>query len=251
MTGLRVDFAVIGGTGVGSRLAELPGSPIAVPTRFGLMRGRIVETQGSRVLAIARHSVGHKMPPHRVNYLAMAEGARLLGARFCIASAAVGCLRTDWSIGSLAICTDLLDFTGRNLTRFNQTVEHTDFSRPFPLADSLVTLALSLDQPVQPSATYAAMNGPRYESPAEITMLRELGADIVGMTASTEAVAMREASIPYGCITIVTNVAAGMSPVELSHHEVVDVMTHSGPRCLDLMLSAYQLVEQWPLAAES
>ncbi len=243
ITDVRVDYALIGGTGIASRLAQLPGRSIAIPTQFGLMQGRIVEHRDARILTIARHSAGHKNPPHRVNYLAIAEGARRSGARFCISSAAVGGLRSDWPVGTMAICTDMLDFSSRHYTRFNQQVEHIDFTRPFPISESLIKLAQQHGIRTESPATYATTNGPRYETPAEIEMLRILGADLVGMTVSSEAIAMREAGVSYGCIAIVTNAAAGMAKAELNHLDVVHVMETSGEQCVELMLSARHLVE--------
>ncbi|MFW5697725.1 MAG: purine-nucleoside phosphorylase, partial [Fimbriimonadaceae bacterium] len=64
------------------------------------------------------------------------------------------------------------------------------------------------------------VNGPRYETPAEIRMMRTLGADLVGMTVSSEAVVMREAGIDYGCLAIVSNPAVGTTEEELDHEAV-------------------------------
>jgi len=240
---LQVDYALIGGTGIGSRLAQIPGIAIGVPTPYGMLRGKVITHEGRQVLLVQRHSVGHKSPPHLVNYRAIVTGIKQLGAQFCISSAAVGCLRAEWPVGSLAICSDFLDLSSRNLTLFDHTVEHRDFSQPFSMSLHLLELAQSKGVDAYHPAVYVTANGPRYETAAEIEVVRKLGGDVVGMTASTEAILMREAEIPYGCLAIITNQAAGMSDEVLDHLDVVEVMERAGQQVVDIMLNAHQLVK--------
>lgn len=227
---------IIGGTGIGPRLEALGLKPVAIPTAAGWTRGFGGERDGVRLLCVQRHARGHRLPPHAVNYRAMVLGARAAGVRGVLATAAVGCLRPDWSPGTLAICSDFLDLTGRHQTMHDRQVRHVDFTHPLPLGDRLLAAAEAIGEPVQTGAVYAGLNGPRYETPAEIEMVRRLGGDLVGMTASTEAVLFREAGVDYGCLAIVTNLAAGMSSSELSHHEVVDVMEQRGARVVEILL---------------
>jgi 5'-methylthioadenosine phosphorylase len=202
-----------------------------VGTRFGLAKGRLVTIGGTQVFVVARHSEGHATPPHRVNYRAIAEAVHTLGARRCVATAAVGSLQPDWMPGTFVACSDFLDLSGRNLTMHDREVLHTDFSDP---VSPLVHAALieTSDGPIQASGVYLGLNGPRYETPQEIRTFRGLGADVVGMTAATEAVLMRELGIDYGCLAIVTNLAAGISLTPLSHQEVVEEMGRSGDRAV-------------------
>ncbi|MFM9873436.1 MAG: MTAP family purine nucleoside phosphorylase [Fimbriimonadaceae bacterium] len=240
---IKVDLALIGGTGIGTRLATLGGRAIAHPTPFGMLRGKITEHNDAQILLVQRHAAGHKTPPHHVNYRAIAWGVKSLGAKLCIASAAVGCLRAEWPVGSLALCTDFLDLSARNVTLFDQKVEHTDMTHPFPAYPQIQSIADQIKIPLYSPAIYVTNPGPRYESPAEIEQVRRLGGDLVGMTASTEAIAMREAGVPYSCIALVTNHAAGMGDEKLDHEDVVRVMNESGQLIVDLMLAATQLVK--------
>lgn len=185
-------------------------------------------------MAVQRHSSGHRTPPHRVNYRALAWGLRQMGVKRCVSSAAVGSLRPDWGPGTLAVCTDLLDLTARRLTLWDREVRHTDLSLPFPLAPALAMVAPD----AQPSAVYVGYDGPRYETPAEVKALGQLGGDVVGMTASTEAVLMREAGVDYGCLAIVTNLGSGLASEHLSHDEVVNVMESLGGQIAEALLSA-------------
>jgi 5'-methylthioadenosine phosphorylase len=227
---LRADVAVIGGTGVGERLAALGGTPLLVPTPYGPLRARLAEHKGLSVVVVQRHAAGHKVPPHAVAYEAMADGLRRLSVRGCVSSAAVGSLREDWPVGTFSACTDFFDATGSGTTLFNNEVRHTDFSLPFPLAPCL--------EGARSPCVYACMSGPRYETPFEVRTLRALGADVVGMTAALEEIAMREAGVPYGCLAVVTNLACGIAATELSHGEVGDAMKAHGETAVALMLAA-------------
>lgn len=237
---MQFDVALIGGTGIGSRLVALGGKPVHIPTPHGTIRGRHLECEGANLLLLSRHSAGHKVPPHKVNYVGMATALQQLGVRFCIASAAVGSLRPEWGPGTLVACSDFFDFTGRFATMFDRTVVHTDFTYPFAesVRKALIVTAALDETSIQQTGVYLGGNGPRYETPGEIQYFASIKADVVGMTASSEAIVMREAGVDYGCLAVVTNLAAGISPQQLSHQEVEDEMNRSGETAVKLMLGA-------------
>ena len=229
---------------MGSLLSQLGGRSIHVPTSFGLLRGRLIDQGEHRILAIERHLSGHRSPPHQVNYRAMALGLKALGARHCLATAAVGALHPALTIGSFAVCTDFIDLTGRNLTLFETSAQHRDFSQPMGSAAQKALLAATGATCLssQPSTTYVATSGPRYETPAEVSFARQIGGDVIGMTAASEAVVMREAGIDYACLAIVTNLAAGIGKSELSHGDVKQVMERSGAAAVKILLEAVNLL---------
>ena len=236
---MRVDVGIIGGTGVSEPLARLGGATVHVPTQAGLAKGKVVDVDGSRVFIIRRHTEGHRVPPHRVNYRAAALALKAMGASACFATAAVGSLREDWPTGTQAVCTDFLDFSGRAQTLFDREVVHTDFSMPFgrPALDALIKAAKHGERCV-----YVCANGPRYETPQEILLYRQLGGDVVGMTAATEAILMREAGIDYACLAIVTNLAAGLSSTPLAHGDVERAMKTAGAEALEVLLNAVKVL---------
>jgi 5'-methylthioadenosine phosphorylase len=204
----------------------------------------LLDNGGHTILLVERHDAGHKYPPHRVNYRAIALGLKAAGATCCLATAAVGSLQPNWGPGSMAVCADFIDLTGRNQTLFDRQVEHRDFSIPMGQAAqcALRVAAARLSPQAHPAATYICANGPRYETPAEVAFARQIGGDVVGMTAASEAVAMGEAGIDYGCLAIVTNLASGIGNTPLSHAEVLQEMDRSGELAVKILLDAVGLL---------
>lgn len=237
---MRVDVGIIGGTGIGERLLALGGSPLFVPTVWGVLRGRYIEHRGVNLFVVGRHSAGHRVPPHKVNYRAMAVGMKQLGVAACLSTAASGSFRQEWMPGTLVACSDFLDFTGRFPTLFDRSIQHTDFTAPFSerARAALISAASQLGYSIQGHGVYLSDNGPRFETPAEIEMYKSLGADLAGMTAASEAILMHEAGVEYGCLAIVTNLVAGISPDPISHQEVLDEMQRSGAKAVEVLLRA-------------
>jgi 5'-methylthioadenosine phosphorylase len=234
---MTIHCGIIGGTGTGERLFREPGRPLHVPTPIGMLQGKVIEIEGRNALLIRRHAVGHKLPPHRIPYAGIALGLKRLGVKYCLSTAAVGSLRPDWGPGTFVACSDFLDLTFRNLTLFHSEVVHRDFSEPFGPHGRAAILAAAeeVGVPVQERGIYVCGNGPRYETPHEIEVYRGMGGELVGMTAATEAILMREAGIDYACLSIVTNLAAGISETPLNHEEVVEEMQRSGENAVNLL----------------
>lgn len=233
-------LAIIGGTGVGDRLSALGGHPVHVPTQDGVMRARALDHGDLELILVQRHAAGHKLPPHQVPYLPIARGLKALGVVGCFSTAAVGSLRRDWSGGTMAVCHEFLDLTGRNLTAWTRQVRHIDFTQPFdPMPrGALLVAAKELGLPVQDHGVYVCGNGPRYETPLEVELEARMGGDVVGMTAASEAILCRELGVPYACLAIVTNFGAGISPTPLTHEEVVKSMQISGENAVKILLKA-------------
>jgi 5'-methylthioadenosine phosphorylase len=173
---LRADVALIGGTGTGDMLRSWGGRAVCVPTPAGPLRGRAVEREGLVAFVLHRHSAGHRVPPHLVGYKAMALGLAALQVRCCLSTAAVGSLRTDWTPGTMAVCTDMLDVTGRRQTLFDHSVKHTPMDPAFLAARWLVAAA---DGRAKPEACYVCADGPRYgPQPRSARWLRPAGTSL-------------------------------------------------------------------------
>lgn len=215
--------AIIGGTGV----QRLPGWEQRAEHACGegvyLYEGTL---HGVPTLLLPRHSKGHKVPPHRIPHARHIRLLRERGVQAVLATAAVGSLRPDWKPGTLVVLSDFLDFLRTVHTLHDEEVVHTDFTEPFSplLRDALLRAAQQMGITVQPTGVYVCAPGPRYETPAEIRMFRQLGGDVIGMTVVPEAILCREAGIHYAAVAVVTNLGAGLSGQPLTHEEVEQVM---------------------------
>ncbi len=221
----RPTFAVIAGTGVAERFEVK--SEKMVKTRFGVTP---VFVTGNGFYMLPRHGKAHETPPHRIDYRANIAALHELGVTSVIATSAVGSMNPTYPIGSLGLLGQFLDFTkGRQGTFFNGEVRHTDVTNPYSeaLNRELLVSSHQLGLKVRPGLTHACVEGPRYETAAEVRMFRSLGADVVGMTGVPEVVLARELMMDYASIAIATNRAAGMQP-SVSHVEVPKVMRREG-----------------------
>jgi len=238
-------LAVIGGSGFGR--AFLPGEPETISTAYGNASVVRAELSGREIVFLARHGVGHKIPPHRINHRANIAALRALEVSHVFATAAVGSLRTDMAPGEFVVLDSFVDMTkGEVVTFFDQVgdVRHTDFSEPYDAAlrGRLINAAEHCSgsigpSVIHPSGTYLCLSGPRYETPAEIRLYASLGCDVVGMTGAPEAILCREAEIPYASIAIVTNYGCGLvSTAPLTHAEVEKQMDVNRAFLVDVFL---------------
>jgi 5'-methylthioadenosine phosphorylase len=137
------------------------------------------------------------------------------GAEGIISVASVGGIRADLGPGTLVVPHQIIDYTwGRQQTFFDggeAPVVHADFTEPYDraLRERLLCAATAAGLVISGAAIYAATQGPRLETAAEIERLARDGADIVGMTGMPEAALARELETPYAAICAVANWAAG------------------------------------------
>ena len=160
-----------------------------------------------RVHAYEGHDLRHVVHPVRT--------ACAAGARIVVLTNAAGGLRPDMPVGQPVLISDHLNLTARSPLVGAQFVDLTDAYAP-----RLRRLAREAD-PQLTEGVYAGLPGPHYETPAEIRMLRVLGADLVGMSTVHETIAARAAGAEVLGISLVTNLAAGITGAPLSHAEVV------------------------------
>jgi purine-nucleoside phosphorylase len=149
---------------------------------------------------------------------ALAHGVRTAaaaGAKLIVLTNAAGGLREGMRPGQPVMISDHLNLTGVSPIAGANFVDLTDLYSP-----RLRALAGEVD-PTLEQGVYAQLPGPHFETPAEIRMLRTMGADLVGMSTVLEAIAAREAGVEVFGLSLVTNLAAGMSGEPLNHAEVL------------------------------
>jgi 5'-methylthioinosine phosphorylase len=215
-------LAIIGGSGL-TKLASLEVRRRKVArTPYGDPSGAITYGHvGTKdVLFLARHGYGHTIAPHEVNYRANLWALKQAGAAEIVSVASVGGIRNDIWPGTIILPQQIIDYTwGRSSTFFEgpgAPVNHIDFTEPYSreLRARLVRAAASSGERIIDGGVYAATQGPRLETAAEINRLQRDGADIVGMTGMPEAALAREIGLEYAAIAVVANYAAGRGDSE-------------------------------------
>lgn len=237
------DLAVVLGSGL-KAIAERLTDPIAVPyadiphfprTTVAGHEGVLLfgGLGGARALVFQgrfHHYEGH-------DFEAVAFPVRVLerlGVKTLILTAATGGIRVDLRAGSLVVISDHLNLLGANPlrgpnddrlgTRFPDMTEVYSKRLRALAKDEGKRMGLDL-----PSAVYACLPGPSYETPAEIRMLRALGADVVGMSTVPEAITARHAGIEVLAFAVVSNAAAGVTGAAITHAEVLEAGRKAEP----------------------
>ena len=238
------EIAVVLGSGLGE-LADRLANPTAVPyaeipnfpraTVPGHAGNFLVGNLGSvRVAALQgrfHYYEGHDLEtvtfPVRV--------LRALGVKTLIFTAATGGIHPDFRPGDLACLSDHLNLIGANPLRGPNDdrlgTRFPDMTRVYSpglreVAHSEADrLGLTLREGV-----YACLPGPSYETPAEVRMLRALGADVVGMSTVPEAIVARHAGMEVLAFALVTNAAAGITGEPITHEEVIEAGREAGRR---------------------
>ncbi len=237
----RHDVALVLGSGwgaaadlIGERTAsvdntDVPGfSEAAVAGHQGTISSIAIERSDKNALVFGTRT--HFYEGRGVR--AVVHGVRTaaaVGCRTIVLTNGCGGLRPDWSPGTPVLIPDHLNLTATSPVEGANFVDLTDLYTP-----RLRALAREVD-PSLDEGIYAQFRGPHYETPAEVAMARTLGADLVGMSTTLEAIAARQAGIDVLAISLVTNAAAGISPQPLSHEEVIEAGKDASSRCSELL----------------
>jgi purine-nucleoside phosphorylase len=230
----RHDVAVVLGSGwvpaadalgpadVEGSVSDLPGFlPPAVAGHAG--RYRSLDLDGRRVLVLLGRT--HLYEGRGTD--AVVHGVRTAAAAGCravVLTNAAGSLREGLRVGDPVLVSDHLNLTARSPLAGPRFVDLTDL-----YSARLRALARMAD-PGLSEGVYAALPGPHYETPAEIRMLRVLGADLVGMSTALEAIAARAEGLEVLAVSLVTNLAAGITGEPLDHGEVLAAGAASAER---------------------
>ena len=210
-------LAIIGGSGLSQlenleikqrKVARTPYGEPSGPLTMGSISGR-------DVVFLARHGDEHTMAPHQVNYRANLWALKNEGVKEIVSVASVGGVRKDLGPGTLLLPDQIIDYTwGRGSTFFegaDAPVTHIDFTEPYSesVRERIREAARRCGERLVEGGVYAATQGPRLETAAEINRMERDGADVVGMTGMPEAVLARELELDYAAIAVVANYAAG------------------------------------------
>lgn len=224
----KAPVAIIGGTGLtrldgleihGESMPDTPWGETSAPLIHG-------DLAGQPVIFLARHGHPHHIPPHQVNYRANLWALHQAGARQVVGINAVGGIHPAMGPAHLVVPDQLIDYTwGRGHTFFEGSLEgvtHIDFTFPYAagVRQVLIDAARGQGLPCSEAGVYAATQGPRLETAAEVLRLERDGCDIIGMTGMPEAALAAELELDYACLALVVNWAAGKSDHVITMAEI-------------------------------
>ncbi|MCO1339508.1 purine-nucleoside phosphorylase [Kocuria polaris] len=201
----------------------------AVVGHVGTIRS-ILTSDGKRLLVLGART--HYYEGRGVR--AVVHGVRTAAAAGCaslVLTNGCGGLNPAWAPGTPVLISDHINLTASSPLEGATFVDLTDLYSP-----RLRAIAREVD-PSLDEGVYAQFTGPHYETPAEVRYAKAIGADLVGMSTALEAIAARHAGLEVFGISLVTNLAAGISDAPLSHEEVLEAGQAAGPRISKLLAS--------------
>lgn len=214
-----IDLAVISGTGFYDFPSLEKGEVKEIKTRFGKVSVKTGTLLGRKIIHLARHGKHHKILPNMINYRANILALKALETKAIIGTTVCGVLDPDISLGKLVVFSDLYfpenRLPGGELcTVYERAGDkrrgHYMFSSPF--SESLRSLIIGATKEAITDAVYAHVNGPRFNSKSEISMLRT-HASFISQTAGPEIVLAGELEIPYALLGFGVDYGNGIKDV--------------------------------------
>jgi purine-nucleoside phosphorylase len=223
----RHDIALTLGSGwakaadlIGETIAEIPAGDVpgfassGVPGHTGTIRS-IKMPHGKHALVIGARThfyedKGVRAVVHSV------RTAAACGAKVMVLTNGAGGIKEHWTPGTPVLISDHLNLTASSPLEGATFIDLTDL-----YSSRLRDIARTID-PTLDEGVYVQFRGPHYETPAEVQMAKVMGGHIVGMSTALEAIAAREAGMEVLGLSLITNLAAGISPEPLSHKEVIE-----------------------------
>ena len=230
------------------RVAFISGTSIVNSTLFSSWEARTVDTafgpvtyksRGEHAL-INRHGYGAPLPPHSINYRANIRALADLGFRDIVSLNSVGSLRAEIPPGSIVSCSDYVGLQQGPATYFDKELKG---GAP-GIANNLVPLLVSRLAPefaIPTGKVYVQMRGPRFETKAEIRIVRHWG-DVVGMTAGHEADLCSETGLNYNSLAVIDNYANGLEGTEIDFAKFKDLVKTNQERVNRLFVRMLEIL---------
>lgn len=243
--GAAPDVGVVLGSGLGAFAAALDGATRAPYPELGLPGAGVAGHAGELVVG---HLAGRKIAcfSGRLHLYEGHDAATAVlglralarwGCKGLVLSSAVGGVNPDYRNGELVLVADHINFLGQNPLRGPNLdalgPRFPDLSHTY--SPRLRALARACSPTPLREGVYAAMPGPSYETPAEVRMLRVLGADLVGMSLVPEAIAAYHAGMEVLAVAVVANAAAGLTEEKLLHSDVTASVNAAAARFSSLV----------------
>ena len=235
-------IGIVGGTGLYQLLDSAREERVATPYgEVSLYHGAHRDLE---VAFLPRHGLGHGLLAYQVNYRANMMALNQVGVERILSNSAVGSMNPEMKGGDLVLLDQFVDFCKRRESTYGEI--SVDMTEPYcrELRSVFLKAAGRLGVSVHPRANYICVDGPRYETPAEIAVYRQWGMDVVGMTNATEAALARELGMCYSVLAMVTNLIGsdpGASPDLKAHKQLVET---NRARLAQILLEAITLVPE-------
>ncbi len=206
-----IDLGVIGGTGIYQMEGVTIQENLEVETPYGKPSSPIfiAEVAGKTIAFLARHGIGHQIPPSEINNRANIFALKKVGVKSVVAISACGSLREDYAPGDIVIPDQIVDFTKNRERTFFRTglVAHVSTADPFcpHLSQLLYESVVETGTKVHKVGALVTIEGPRFSTKAESNLFRSWGMSIIGMTTSPEVFLAREAEMCYSAFAHVTD----------------------------------------------
>jgi purine-nucleoside phosphorylase len=216
--------------------ADVPGfHKTAVVGHSGTMRSVAIGDSGRRALVFGTRTHFYEGRGVRAVVHAV-RTAKAAGCSTIVLTNGCGGLNPDWAPGTPVLIRDHINLTAHSPIEGANFVDLTDLYTP-----RLRDLAHAVD-PDLDEGVYVQFRGPNYETPAEVRMAKVIGGDLVGMSTTLEAIAARQVGLDVLGISLVTNLAAGISEVPLNHEEVLEAGQAAAERCGHLLAAVVKTI---------
>ncbi len=259
-TTIQPEVGVILGSGLGS-IADQLSDAVAIPyTDIPHFHGTSIEGHAGRMVLGNFKGIPSVFLQGRFHFY---EGYAMeevvfptrticaLGIQTLVLTNAAGGINTRFRAGDLMIIDDHLNLMGNNpllgpnLAQLGPRFPDLSEAYSHPYIQILDECAKEIGLPVH-HGVYGGLLGPTYETPAEVRMLRTLGADAVGMSTVPESIAANHLGVRVAGVSCITNLAAGLSPHKLSHQEVIDISRAGSEKLCRLLEAAIPRLVQRP-----
>ncbi|MCG6926356.1 MAG: S-methyl-5'-thioadenosine phosphorylase [Acidobacteria bacterium] len=207
----QANIGIIGGSGLYEMEGFTDVRQVEIDTPFGSPSDELVvgTLEGKSVVFLPRHSRGHRILPHELNYRANIFAMKQLGVEWILSVSAVGSLKLEYEPLHMVVPDQFVDRTlQRRSTFFGRgLVAHVAFANPFcpNLSKTMVRACEEAGATYHVGGTYVCIEGPHFSTRAESELYRSWGMDIIGMTNLQEARLAREAEICYSTLAMVTD----------------------------------------------
>jgi 5'-methylthioadenosine phosphorylase len=239
-------LGVFGGSGLYDIDGLADRRDIDVSTPYGPPSAPVISGRvgGAPVLFVPRHGAGHRFSPSEINYRANVWALKTLGATRVLSVSAVGSLQDDLGPGDFVLVDQFIDRTATRASTFfgAGVVGHVGFADPTcpELGAAVMRAAGAAGRRVRAGGTYVCMEGPQFSTRAESRLHRSWGAQVIGMTAVTEAKLCREAELCFAALALVTDLDAWHAEeAAVTATAVIDVLRAN-------VAGARQIVAQLP-----